>query len=548
MFKLNLMKKKHLLLLSLLSGLLFSLAWPVGGFAGFLFISFVPLLFVEDHIYKNRHIYHRFSVLLYCMPAFFIWNLLTTYWVWNSAPIGGIVAVGFNTLYMSFVFSVYHWVRRNIFAPHSYFALIFIWISFEYLHHNWDLNWPWLSLGNGFASYHKWIQWYELTGIFGGSLWVILVNVLVFKLIKTILQKVRNQSALIGLITGTVVFILLPIIISFIMYSNYEEERYPVEVVVVQPNLDPYTEQYYVPPLEVIDRNLDLAQQKIKDSTQFVVCPESAIQEDIWERDLNYSASLTKLKRFIDDHPNISIVIGASTFKRFLPGEEISATARKFKNFDGYYDAYNTAFLIDTNDISQWTHKSKLTPGVERMPFPEYLKFLENLALDLGGTVGSLGIDNERKVFNTIYDSLKVGTIICYESVYGEFTSKFVRNGANLTFIVTNDGWWGNTPGHRQHFSFTRLRAIETRRSIARSANTGISGFINQRGDAFQLTPYWEPAVIRQAINANWEVTFYTIFGNYIARISAFITVALILIAISLKFAKQKGKFNKKAE
>lgn len=527
-------------MLSVLSGLLFSLAWPAGGFAGLLFISFVPLLLVEDHIHQNRHIFHRVSILLYSLPAFFIWNILTTYWIWNSAPIAGIVAVSFNTLYMSFAFSVYHWVRRNIYAPHSYFALIFIWISFEYLHHNWDLNWPWLSVGNGFASYHKWIQWYEFTGMFGGSFWVLLINILVFKLIKVLWNETKSKTKIISLSIGIVFFLFIPLVISFIIYSSYKGKEHPVNIIVVQPNLDPYTEQYTVPPLKVINRNLDLAQQKLDSATQFIVCPESAIQEDIWERELNYSGSLTKLKRFVAEHPQISVVIGASTFKRFREGEKPSPTARKFKNFEGYYDAYNTAFLIDTSDIDQWTHKSKLTPGVERMPFPKYLKFLENLALDLGGTVGSLGIDKERKVFNTIYDSLKVGTIICYESAFGEFTSKFVRNGANLIFIVTNDGWWGNTPGHRQHFSFARIRAIENRRSIARSANTGISGFINQRGDAFQKTLYCEPAVISQEINANWDITFYTQFGNYIARLSAFITVALILIAISLKFAGKK--------
>ncbi len=119
-----------------------------------------------------------------------------------------------------------------------------------------------------------------------------------------------------------------------------------------------------------------------------------------------------------------------------------------------------------------------------------------------------MGLDEERKVFKTHNDSLKIAAIICYESAYGEWVSKFVKNDANLIFVVTNDGWWGNTPGYRQHFSFSRLRAIETRRSIARSANTGISGFINQRGDAFQMTTYWEQAVIRQKINANCEKTF----------------------------------------
>ena len=107
-------------------------------------------------------------------------------------------------------------------------------------------------------------------------------------------------------------------------------------------------------------------------------------------------------------------------------------------------------------------------------------------------------------------------------------------------FITTNDGWWGNTAGHRQHFIYARLRAIETRRSIARSANTGISAFINQRGDILQESNYWEPAVLKDSINANDKITYYTQQGDYIARIAAFISVMLLLIAISMALRNRK--------
>jgi apolipoprotein N-acyltransferase len=116
----------------------------------------------------------------------------------------------------------------------------------------------------------------------------------------------------------------------------------------------------------------------------------------------------------------------------------------------------------------------------------------------------------------------------------------FVRNGANMIFIITNDGWWGNTAGHRQHMLFSSVRAIETRRSIARSANTGTSCFVNQRGDVFQATRYWEPAVIRQKINANNKITFYVRYGDYIARASIFGMVIFLLIAISQRLQRKK--------
>jgi apolipoprotein N-acyltransferase len=310
-------------------------------------------------------------------------------------------------------------------------------------------------------------------------------------------------------------------------------------VVVVQPNMDPYTQQFTISPLDVIDTNINLAKRLLDENVDFIASPESAIQENIWIGYLDRSPSLRKIEQFTGRYENLAYVIGASTFREFKEGEEISVTARKFKEEDAYYDAFNTALLIsDTNTISFY-HKSKLTPGVERMPYPKLFKPLERFALDLGGTVGSLGLDTDQKIFSKKGDTLKIAPVICFESVFGEYFTRYIRNGAHLIFVITNDGWWGNSPGHRQHFTFSRLRAIETRRSVARSANTGRSAFINQLGDVFQPTEYWEPAVIRQKINANDEITFYVVYGDYIARISSFVALFILLIAIANRFRRK---------
>lgn len=132
--------------------------------------------------------------------------------------------------------------------------------------------------------------------------------------------------------------------------------------------------------------------------------------------------------------------------------------------------------------------------------------------------------------------------MICYESVYGEFVNGFIKNGANAIFIITNDGWWGNTAGHRQHMLFSVIRSIETRRSIARSANTGISCFVNQRGDISQRTEYWEPAVISSDINLNDKITFYVRYGDYIARGCTIGAVLLLIISLMLHFRPEISK------
>ncbi|MFM7054941.1 MAG: apolipoprotein N-acyltransferase, partial [Bacteroidota bacterium] len=193
----------------------------------------------------------------------------------------------------------------------------------------------------------------------------------------------------------------------------------------------------------------------------------------------------------------------------------------KFLDADLYYDSYNTALNYGCDSTIQKHHKSKLVPGVEKMPFPAVFSHLEALAIDLGGMTGSLGVQDFPSVF-TGCDGLKIAPVICYESIYGDFLSYSVRQGAGLIFIITNDGWWDDTPGYRQHQAYARLRAIEFRRSIARSANTGISCFIDQRGNVHQATSWWVPTAIRQKINYNSELTFYARYGDFLGTLSLF--------------------------
>ena len=540
------MKKFHLLLLSVFSGLLFTLGWPVNGFPGFLFMAFVPLLFIEDYISKNKNNFSKFSVFFYVYPAFFIWNLLTTYWIVYSTGVGMILAVAANSFFMAICFYFYHFTKRVLYTDkQAYFVLIFYWICFEYLHLDWDLSWTWLHLGNGFASYHKWIQWYEFTGAFGGTLWVIIVNIFIYMLLLK-LKALSTKKSLIISSSIVVLLILVPIIISFIIYHSYDEKNRTVEVVAIQPNIDPYNEQFDFLPEDAIHRILNLAREEVDSLTDFVIAPESSIQpnynigERIWESDIQYFRSIDSLDVFVNNYPDLTFVIGASTRKIFKEDEKISSSARKFIDSEKYYDAFNTAVFIESSKPLELYHKSKLTPGVEKMPFPKLLKPLESFAIDLGGTIGSLGIDTEPKVYNSLKDSVKIAAIICYESVYGEFVTEFVKKGANIIFVITNDAWWGNTPGHKQHLSFSVLRAIETRRSIARSANTGISAFINQRGDVLQETKYGVGDVIKRELYLNSKKTVYVNYGDYIGRICGLISILFLLITISMGLVKRK--------
>ncbi|MCX6284983.1 MAG: apolipoprotein N-acyltransferase [Bacteroidetes bacterium] len=531
--------KLQLILLSLASGLILSLAWPERGFPALLFFAFVPLLRMEELISSNRERFNRFSVFFYSYPGFLLWNGLTTWWIVNSTGEGAIMAVVLNAMFMSIVFAFFSGTKRRLDSrPAGYLALICYWVMFEYLHLNWDLNWPWLNLGNGFSSYHHWVQWYEYTGAFGGTVWVLVVNVLIFTLIRSRItdkalradndasrrswissyppiQLSRNPAIQLSSYPA-ILLILLPIAFSYLRYYSYHEKSNPVHAVIVQPNIDPYSEQYSLPPIQVVGRIMNLANPSIDSSTNLLVTPESALQQEMWENQIETFESVLLVRQIITKYPNLNIIVGGSTYYAFKPGEKIPHTARKFTQENAWYNRYNAAIMVSRYPALQFYHKSKLTPGVEVLPSYGPFRWLEKYAIDLGGIVGSLGTDSVRKVYKTI-NMPPVAACICYESIFGEFFAEFVRNGAQVMCIITNDGWWGNTAGHRQHYAFAHLRAIETRRSILRSANTGISAWIDQRGDAHEQTNYWVPAVIKATVNANDKMTFYTLHGDYIA-------------------------------
>ncbi|MBT8195642.1 MAG: apolipoprotein N-acyltransferase [Bacteroidia bacterium] len=519
--------RKKFLFLSILSGLLFSVAWPSMGFPILLFWSFIPLLIIEEEFSKAERRNNRFSVFAYSYLAFFIWNILTTWWVYFASPFGAAAAIICNALFMALVFHFYHLVKKHKGVTWGYLSLISFWVTFELFHLNWDLSWPWLTLGNGFASFPKLVQWYEYTGVLGGTLWIILINLLLFHLLFKLERNFTPVFKQTLLAMG--ICLAVPIVFSLIRYYSYEDEGEDIKIAVVQPNIDPYSEKFSASTAKYqIDKILELSESVTDSATRFILAPETAVPSSVWDKNIQQNIYLRQMKTFVEQYPDLTYITGISYYKFYEGGKNETVTARKFANADDSYDAFNTAVQIDRAYELPLHHKSKLVPGVEKMPYPAIFGFLEKFAIDLGGTSGTLASLKHPTVFFTD-DSLGVAPIICYESIYGEYVAKYVNSGANLLFIITNDGWWGNTPGYKQHMQYARLRAIEFRKSVARSANTGISGFINQRGDILDKTEWWQPDARNHVLKANEKFTFYAKMGDLIGKISMFVSLMIVL-------------------
>ena len=530
------MQKLKLAGLAIFSGILMGLSWPeTGGLSPLFFVALLPLLYVEYTISQNLDKYGGRHVFYFSYLTFLIFNSFTTWWIWFASEGGMIMAEVLYSLFMATTFLGFHIVKKRLGEYKGYFALIVLWLGFEWLHFNWEFSHPWNPFGNVFANYTKWIQWYEYTGVSGGTLWILLVNILLFQVLKRtfVLREPIKKNYLLFL--GVFLIIVLPITISINTYNSYEEDGDSIEVVVVQPNIDPYKDKFGgMTEFEQIDRILSLAKQKITPNTKYVVAPETAIPRSSVEAELEDNYSIQQVRALVNQQDNLCFIIGASTYIDYPPSaKKPTPTVRPDKQTGGWYDAFNSALQIKANQNIQIYHKSKLVLGVEKLPYPKVFSVFEKFAINLGGTFGSLG--TEKEAHNLVDGEIQIAPVICYESIYGDYVSTYVKKGANAIFIITNDGWWEDTPGYKQHLAYARLRAIETRRSIARSANTGISCFINQRGDVIQPTKWWKQDVIKATINLNTAITYFTQHGDYLGRVAAFIAVLLLLWSWSWK-------------
>lgn len=521
--------------LATLSGLGLWLGFPVMPFTFLLFVAFVPLLLIEDDLQSRYSKRTMMRLAFYSFHAFFLWNILSTYWVANSAFMAGVFANVVNALLMMVVPLGYHWLRHRAGEQFRWPAFVVFWLMFEFNHLHWELTWPFLGLGNGLSHYPSWVQWYEYTGALGGTLWVLLGNVFFYKPVKSLLSR---QMPGLGLWIRPLIWVVIPLVISGIIYVTYEPEGRAIEVGVIQPNYEPHYEKFEVSRREQQERFISLARSILTPETRILVFPETIFGGfDI--NDVEVQPEIRAFRALLDSFPNCAIIMGLDPYRFLEPGEDSPAKRTYTRSAPDtlYWEAYNLALMLRPNEPTETYLKGKLVPGAEIFPYRHLLFFMEPLVNQLDGSLEGLRRSIERKVFR--HEGAAVGPVICYESVFGDYCTGYVRKGANVLAIITNDGWWDETPGHLQHLKLGALRAIETRRDIIRSANTGISCFIDQRGDINQATAYEETKAFTGAVRLNEKITFYTKWGDFIGRISFFMAILIISYGIVVPWRRK---------
>ncbi|RAK63222.1 apolipoprotein N-acyltransferase [Hymenobacter edaphi] len=542
-------------LLTLLGPVLLWVGWPVHPAPAplLLLVGLVPLLRLAQVLRAQGASGGRWWRWAYLYLL--LWNVLTTYWVAYSTVGGGIAANVLNAALQSLPLLAFWHTRRLAGRAVGYLSFGVYWLAFEQLHLTWDLSWPWLTLGNGFAAVPGWVQWYEYTGQLGGSVWVLLANLAIFRAAFGAAERVELPAQHAFVVARPAVrparrwllpalAVALPLLVSFGIGSRWQERGPAAEVVVVQPNVDPFEEKFeggarYLSPEAQRERMIRLTEQTVTPQTRLVLWPETSLETYHWENQLAAHPDLLRIRQLLSAHPGLRLVSGMTSIGTYPSKEQASETAR-YRDDVGFYDVYNAALHVDgATGPTQVYHKSKLVPGVEKVP-----GWLNSAlgTINLGGVVGSYGSQDTRTVFRAqspaTDSSLRVAPVICYESIYSDYVSEYVRRGATLIGIITNDGWWSDSPGYKQHLLYGRLRAIETRRDIARAANTGVSAFVNQRGDIVQQTGWWTQAASRYVVHLNDELTFYVRYGELLGPAAQVLAGLLLGWALLRRFVK----------
>ena len=538
------MRKTRILLwlLAALSALLLSLPWLVPHTGALALVAFVPLL-IADAVAEQCKVRGSW---IYPFFTFLAWNAATTFWVWNATPGGAVFAIVANAAQMLLVWLLFRLARKKMGGVLPYIFLVAMWIAWERRYFDVDFSWPWLTLGGAFAQSTRTVQWYEYTGTLGGSLWIWVANLSLYGLLVAVCDgfwaRWRGIARVCAML-GVTLVVAGPVVASKLIYDAYEERSEgTVDVVIGQPNFDPYEKFTSMTQAQQTSVLLDGFGRALADSAQgpvLLLAPETFTGDIVLDTP-DDSPTVRTFRSFLAAHPGAEMLFGASTYNIYQTHAAPSILSRPYG--DGWIVSHNSALMARPEGPLEYCHKSKLVIGVEMTPWPKIFVPLDDwlsARMGLSGLMGRSVGQDKPTVLHFGEKRIPVGCAVCYESVYPEYCTGYVKAGAKALTIITNDAWWGDTPGYRQHFSYARLRAIELRRDIARCGNTGISAFIDQRGEVLSRTDWWTRGTLAGQVNLNSAETLFVHHGDLVGRVCTLVFLLLAALLLVRLFVRR---------
>ena len=523
------LKHNMLLYLACISGVLFGYGWPPHKSFFLLFFSFVPIFFIEKNTIETK--YPILLFLVYTYLSLVIWNVLATYWLFQTSVRAALLIYFIHPFTMLLPFVFYKLVKKRLGVKLGYISFICFYISYEYLIHHWEFAYPFLVIGNGLSVYPELAQWYEYTGVLGGTAWILGINIFIYLLIESKFE-VKHSMICLGII-------VVPSIISYAIYQLYPDNTgQSIKVAAVHTNIDAKTEKYKLSSDTLIARYFKTIKKNGGQEVDLIVLPESAIPNAGWMEDVSVNSQFKEIQRNIESM-HTDLVTGLIISELEKNASDHSSPLVRETQDGHYYRTYTGAMLFRNLDGKlQFRSKQKMVPIEETLPYPKYFSFLREYIGSMGGFMfSSRGINND---IMTTSSGARFTYLICYESIFSDLTRSLVKKGADIILVGLNESWYKNLKAADQFMYYNALRAIENRRFVVRASNDGTTSFINAKGKIIKSFNQFVPNSLLSSAYVNSEVTLYTKFGNWFGIFNILLAIIIFFYFIVITIFSKK--------
>lgn len=521
-------QRKKERLLALLSGVLLGISFPPFPFPFLIFFALIPFFFAVEKRESLAGI-NRITYLTH-----FVFTLITLYWVgsWTKEAdpflmISGVLLMFVNPALYLIPTTLYFLAKKSLNKKAALFLFPFFWSAFEYLYGLTDLRFPWLMLSNSLVYFNSFIQIADIIGAPGLLLVVLFINIFLFLFMKNRKEEPRTNLKYVWI---AALLFVVPLVYGIVRLNTYMLSDKKIKVGLVQPDLDPWDKWEAGNISEQLELYLSLSERAVKQKAEIIIWPESALPAYLLSD--GYYDEVNRIHRFADTN-NVFVLTGMPDATFFFNKEEAPPDAKFTKLSGTPYVSYNSILLFSPNSRHvQKYGKIKLVPFGERVPFVDKLPFLGDLIKWQVG-ISSWNVGREQTVFDLDKNhDLKIGGLVCIESIYPDFTAGFVQKGANIIAVVTNDSWYGYSSGPFQHKEISVLRAIENRRMVLRAANGGVSCFIDPLGRTIEQTKLFTRDLLVSYAYVENGLTFYSRNPLIIPLASSIISLMIIIFFI----------------
>jgi apolipoprotein N-acyltransferase len=504
----------------LLSSAFFILSYAPSPFGFFVYVAFVPQLYLYQ---RNNPL--RSAIFGYLVGL--IVNSCVLYWLLLYATTGFSIIVILNALQ----FAIMGWILSVLFKNNNKLAILlfpFIWTFLEYIRQIGDLAFNWLNISYTQTYFLYLIQFLDITGPSGVVLWISLINIVLYLLIKN-----RSDISRIIKLGFTIILIfLLPLLYGFHKMGERPIAE-GISIAYIQPNINldqKWDKKTQSQNLQIL---ISMTDSVLITQPDLVIWPETAIPYYLKDRKEN----LAYLKSHIEFN-NYHLLTGAIDFS----------------TNDGRRQKHNATYFFAPGDTTVNIYrKLLLVPGEETVPFKEILPDWINPLREGQLTAGEEPIIFEitlipyKMEFNDddwqitgrseTLESIRISSVICYESVFPNIVQRFFDKGCDLLIVITNDSWFDYTSQPFQHLQASVLRAIEQRTSVIRCANTGISAFIDPYGRRYFDSLPFHKISAQKIMPVRKQSSFYSRHGDFVGIISGILVISFLsFLLLNLKW------------